>query len=128
VQPPDIVLLGAEWQARALLRAQLIEQGFEVIAVDTWPLMRRHLRPGHKPRLAIVDLQGLQQPEQALDDLRILMDPRAVLVLSGIGTVAPAKIEGLGFQVLNRPVTIGSVVAVAERAIRQSQAPSNSNA
>jgi hypothetical protein len=128
VQPPDIVLLGTEWQARALLRAQLIEQGFEVIAVDTWPLMRRHLRPGRKPRLAIVDLQGLQQPEQALDDLRILMDPRAVLVLRGIGTVAAAKIEDLGFQVLNRPVTIGSVVAVAERVIRQSHTPSNSNA
>jgi DNA-binding response OmpR family regulator len=128
VQPPDIVLLGAEWQARALLRAQLIEQGFEVIAVDTWPLMRRHLGPGLKPRLAIVDLQGLHQPEQILDELRILMDHRAVLVLSGIGTVAPARIEDLGFQVLNRPVTIGSVVAEAERAIRQSRPQTNSSA
>jgi DNA-binding response OmpR family regulator len=128
VRPPDIVLLGTEWQARALLRAQLIEQGFEVIAVDTWPLMRRHLRPGLKPRLAIVDLQGLHQPEQILDDLRILMDPRAVLVLSGIGTVALGRIENLGFQVLNRPVTIGSVVAAAERAIRQSRPQTNSSA
>jgi len=28
--PPDIVLLGAEWPSRALLRAQLIEEGFDV--------------------------------------------------------------------------------------------------
>jgi hypothetical protein len=128
VQPPDIVLLGTEWQARALLRAQLIEEGFEVVAVDTWPLMRRHLRPGLKPSLAIVDLQGLPQPEQVLDDLRFLMDPRDVLIVSGMGTVTPVKIDSLGFQVLNRPVTIGSIVAAAERAIRHSQTPTNPNA
>jgi hypothetical protein len=111
-----------------LLRAQLIEEGFEVVAVDTWPLMRRHLRPGLKPSLAIVDLQGLPQPEQVLNDLRFLMDPRAVLIVSGMGTVTPAKIEDLGFQVVNRPVTIGSVIAAAERAIRHSQTPTNPNA
>jgi hypothetical protein len=54
------------------------------------------------------------------------MNPRAVLILSGIGTVAPNKIEDLGFQVLSRPVTIGSVVAAAERAIGRT--PTNSNA
>jgi hypothetical protein len=127
VQPPDIVLLGTKWQARALLRAQLIEEGFEVVAVDTWPLMRRHLRPGLKPRLAIVDLQGLPEPERVLDDLRILMDPRAVLILSGIGTVAPNKVEDLGFHVLHRPVTIGSVVAAAERTVRHTHTPTNPN-
>lgn len=89
--------------------------------------MRRHLRPGHKPRLAVVDLQGLHQPEQVLDDLRFLMDARAVLIISGMGTVTPTKIEELGFQVLHRPVTIGSVVAAVERAIGHSQAPTNSN-
>ena len=59
VRPPDIVLLATEWQPRALLRAQLIEEGFEVLATDTWTTMRRYLRPGSKPLLAIVDLQGL---------------------------------------------------------------------
>jgi hypothetical protein len=49
---PDIVLLGAERQPRALIRAQLIEAGFDVVATDTWPMMRRHLRPGSKPRLS----------------------------------------------------------------------------
>ena len=41
---PDIVLLDAEWPSRALLRAQLIEDGFDVLATDTWTTMRRYLR------------------------------------------------------------------------------------
>ena len=33
--PPDIVLLSADWPSRALIRAQLLEEGFEVVATDT---------------------------------------------------------------------------------------------
>ena len=35
--PSAVVLLAAEWQTRAPLRAQLIESGFAVTATDTWP-------------------------------------------------------------------------------------------
>src|SRR5438034_8804448 len=94
--PPDIVLLCTEWQPRALIRAQLIEEGFDVVATDTWPMMRRHLRPGSTPRLAIVDLKGLPNPDDLLDDLRVLMKARQVLVLTATGTVRPEKIERLG--------------------------------
>jgi len=69
--PPDIVLLGAEWQPRGLLRAQLTEDGFEAVATNTSPMMRRHLRPGSKPQLAIVDLRGLPNPTEVLKDLRV---------------------------------------------------------
>jgi hypothetical protein len=106
----DIVLLGTEWPTRALLRAQLIEEGFEVLATDSWPMMRQHLRPGEKPRLAIVDLRGLPDAERVLNDLRILMKPNRVLVLTAIDTVPPEAIEQLGFRVLKRPVSIGDVV------------------
>jgi hypothetical protein len=33
ITPPDIVLLGPEWLERALLRAQLIEEGDDVIGI-----------------------------------------------------------------------------------------------
>src|SRR5207248_582601 len=62
------------WQTRALFRAQLTEEGFEVLAIDTWPMMRQYLRPGWKPRLAVVGLQGLPDPERVLNDLRISTD------------------------------------------------------
>jgi hypothetical protein len=116
--PPDIILLAAEWQPRALLRAQLIEEGFEVLATDSWATMRRWLRPGAKPSLAVVDLQGLPEPERVLNDLKVLMRPSRVLVLTSIGTVTPHAIEALGFQVARRPIRIGSVVATATRVLR----------
>src|SRR5689334_12743255 len=95
--PPDIVLLGAEWKARAMIRAQLIEEGFDVVATNTWPMMRRHLRPGQKPRLALVDVSGLDEPEQVLQDLAVLMKPERVLVLTAAATVSPSEISRLGF-------------------------------
>jgi hypothetical protein len=111
--PPDIVLLSADWHTRAPLRAQLIEDGFEVLATDTWPMMREHLRPGSKPRMAIVDLQGLENPEEVLDALRVLMKPDRVFVLSALGSVPPERAEHTGFRVLRRPVSIEEVVRAA---------------
>lgn len=117
-QPPDVVFLGVEWQPRALIRAQLIEEGFEVVATDTWPIMRRLLRPGIQPRLVLVDLKALPDPEGVLNDLRVLMKPDRVLVLTASGTIAPADIERLGFHALSRPIVIEDVVRAAASAIR----------
>ncbi|PYR15508.1 MAG: hypothetical protein DMG00_00395 [Acidobacteria bacterium] len=115
--PPDIVLLGAEWPSRALLRAQLIEEGFDVLATDSWASMRRALRPGLKPKLAIVDLKGLADPETILQELRVLMKPARVLVLTALGAVPHERIESVGFRVLRRPVVIEDVVAAATQAM-----------
>jgi hypothetical protein len=111
--PPDVVLLAADWQPRALIRAQLLEEGFEVVATDTWPTMRRHLRPGEKPRLAIVDLKDLPEPLEVLQGLRLLMRPERVLVLVALGTLAQADVERLGFRALPRPFAIGDVIGAA---------------
>jgi ActR/RegA family two-component response regulator len=115
--PADVVLLSADWRTRAPLRAQLIEDGFEVLATDTWPTLREHLRPGSKPRLAIVDLQGLEHPLEVLDGLRVLMKPDHVLVLTALGTVPTAEIARAGFRVLQRPASIEQVVAAVRTAI-----------
>jgi hypothetical protein len=72
-----------------------MEDGFDVLAADTWAKMRRYLRLGSKPQLAIIDLQGLQLPEQVLEDLKVLMPPGRVLVLSALGTVAAEEIDRL---------------------------------
>src|SRR5919109_2293318 len=110
--PPDIVLLGSEWRPRALIRAQLIEEGFEVVATNSWPMMRRRLRPGMKPRLALVDLQGLPEPAEVLNELRVLMKPERVLVLTAIGTLSAADVERRGFRIISRPIMIADIVQV----------------
>lgn len=55
-KPPDVIVLGAKWPERALLRAQLIEEGHEVVALDTWPIPRLYRRAGMKPRVLLIDL------------------------------------------------------------------------
>src|SRR5262245_48758680 len=112
---PDIVLLAPEWQPRALIRAQLIEEGFDVVATDTWPMMRRHLRPGRKPRLAIVDLKDLEKPEDVLRDLAVLVKPERVLVVGATATVPLSELSRLGFHVVRRPVTIAAIVRAVRR-------------
>ncbi len=115
--PADVVLFGTEWQPRALIRAQLIEEGFDVVATGTWRMMRRQLRPGSKPRLALVDLKGLQNPQEVLNDLRVLMKPARVLVLMAAGTLRKADVERLGFPTLTRPIVVNDVVLAVARAI-----------
>jgi DNA-binding NtrC family response regulator len=114
---PDIVLLGTQWRPRALLRAQLIEEGFEVVATETWPDARRHLRPGMKPRLLIVDVQQLPDAAQVLADLRVLMKPDRVLVLSAMSTVSDDEIQRLGFHAVKRPIAIEQIVDAVTRII-----------
>ena len=116
-RPPDVVLLSADRRTRAPLRAQLIEDGFEVIGTETWQTLRTHLRPGAKPGMAIVDLQGLPNPIEVLDGLRVLMTPDRVLVLTALGTVPPDEIAQAGFKVLKRPASIEEVVAAARSAL-----------
>jgi DNA-binding NtrC family response regulator len=121
-QPLDVVLLAAEWQPRTLIRAQLLEEGFEVVATDNWSMMRRHLRPGLKPLVAIVDLKGLPEPSAVLNDLHVLMKPERVLVLTSIGTVESAEVERLGFRRVARPVVIRDLVAMVAQLITQRNA------
>lgn len=112
---PDVVLLVVEWKFRALLRAQLIEEGFAVIATDTWSVTRRCLRPGFQPRSVIVDLKGLPDPETVLNELKLLIQPDQVLALGAVGTLTAEQVQHLGFQFLARPTTIGAIVAAAKR-------------
>jgi len=114
---PDVVLLASDRRTRAPLRAQLVEDGFHVIATDTWPTMREHLRAGAKPRLAIVDLQGLDNPSEVVHGLRVLMKPPHVLVIAAAGTVAPEDLARTGFTVVARPATIDEVVGRVRGAI-----------
>jgi hypothetical protein len=115
--PPDVVILGAAWKPRALIRAQLIEEGFEVVATDSWPMMRRHLRPGAKPKAALVDLEDLPNPRDVLRDLRVLMKPDRVLVLTAIGTMSREDVHEFGFRAISRPLTIGGVVRTIADAV-----------
>ena len=114
---PDVLLLASGWPDRALLRAQLIEEGYEVVAVDAWPLPKLYRVPGMEPRLLLVDLQGLSTPRATLAELRQLAGPARVLVITALGTLAAHEVSALGFDVIQRPATVGQIVAAVTAAL-----------
>jgi hypothetical protein len=110
-KPPDVIVVGAEWPERALLRAQLIEEGHEVVAVDTWPIPRLYRRPGMRPRVLLIDLRELPKPRETLEEVRIVLPPAQVLVVTALGSLTGQEVRELGFNVIERPATIGQIVA-----------------
>jgi hypothetical protein len=102
--PPDVILLGAEWRERALLRAQLIEDGLEVVA-------RLYRRPGMKPRVLLINLRGLPNPRETLDEVRFVIPPERVLVVTALGALTADDVRRLGFTAIERPATVGQIVA-----------------
>jgi hypothetical protein len=118
-QHPDILLLIADWQPRALIRAQLLEEGYDVLAVDAWPDARAYLlSPADKPILTIVDLKALDNAEAVLNDVGKLVDRGKVLVLTALGTMTPPQVERLGFHALARPIAVRDVASTAARILR----------
>src|SRR5262245_10160160 len=118
---PDVVLLGATWPERALLRAQLIEEGYDVVAIDRWPMPRLYRRPVMKPRVMIIDLRSLPDPRATLDEVRFVIPPDRVVVLMALGTLATDEVRRLGFNVIERPATVGDVVTAVARVLAATQ-------
>jgi hypothetical protein len=116
---PDVVLIGPEWPARALVRAQLVEEGYDVVATDAWPIPRQYLRSDTKPRALVIDLQGLPDPQTTLDELRHVIDAGRVVVVTAIGTVEIDRIRQMGFRALRRPVTVGEIVREVATVLRE---------
>jgi hypothetical protein len=108
---PDVVVLGAKWPERALLRAQLIEEGHEVVALDTWPIPRLYRLPGMTPRVLLIDLHELPEPRETLGEARLVLPPERVLVVTALGSLPGEEVRQLGFNVIERPATIGQIVA-----------------
>ena len=108
---PDVMLLSSAWPERAALRAQLIEEGYEVVAIESWPMPRAYRRAAMKPRVLVIDLHELAGPRQTLDEVRFVMPPERVLVVTAAGTVPSDEIQRLGFTVIARPATVAQIVA-----------------
>jgi DNA-binding response OmpR family regulator len=108
--PPDIVLIGSEWPARALLRAQLIEEGYEIAAADRWPVPQEFLGRDIQPRLVIVDLHGLPDPAKVLTELRTAIGADKVLAIAALGTLTPEELRATGVHVIDRPASGRDIV------------------
>ena len=108
---PDILVIDARWPRRALLRAQLIEEGYDVVATDDWETAKSYLRLLLKPRLVIVDLQDLPFAEALLNELLEMIKPARVLVIPALGTLTPDQLQKWGFHTIARPAIVADIVA-----------------
>jgi hypothetical protein len=116
---PDVLLIGAEWPTRALLNAQLLEEGLEVVAFDGWPIPARYARGPLMPRGVIVDLLGLPEPERVIAELTHMISPQRVLVVTAQATLAPDDLRNRGFHVVTRPASVGDIVSAAKRLLQE---------
>ena len=107
----DVLLIGTEWPTRALLRAQLIEEGYDVDAVEDWLVAARVLRSLPLPRAVVIDLQGLPEPREVLDDLQTRVAPHDVVVIAALGTMGVDDLRARGYRVVARPAAVGQIVA-----------------
>ena len=111
----DVVLVGKDWQARALLRAQLIEEGVEVEAHETAAELGTapvHPHPTAEfPKLLIADLFASDDPKADLDRLAGWAKRLPVWIIVGHSVVSGYKLEGRGFEaILYRPVDLHDLV------------------
>jgi hypothetical protein len=100
-------------------RAQLTEEGHEVVAVDRWPIPRLYRRAGMKPGVLLIDLLELPDPRETLDAVRL--PPERVLVVTALGSLPAAEVRARGFHVIERPASIGQIVSQTAALLSRTQ-------
>jgi DNA-binding response OmpR family regulator len=107
-----LLLIAREWRPRTLLRAQLIDQGFDVLAVGGWDEGELLLQARAVRDAAVVfDLDGEPSPAASLRTLVRLVPPARVLVLTSLAALPPDEVRGMGIaHVLPRPFSVRDVI------------------
>jgi DNA-binding response OmpR family regulator len=115
----EILLIAADWQLRALVRAQLLEEGYAVRALPSLEIALVHLlRSDGQPRLTIVDTQGLQVEARQLAELRRLTGQTPLILCGGVSGGGALAQEGLSpTEVLLRPFRVGDLVAQVRKVL-----------
>ncbi len=108
----QILMAGKDWQARALLRAQLLEEGFEVEAYETIPDALATLGPGRKPPdLFIADISASDDPSADVEALSAWSRKVPIWIIASRSFIVEKGLRGHGFEmILLRPVDVGELV------------------
>jgi DNA-binding NtrC family response regulator len=114
----EILLIAADWQFRALVRAQLLEEGYTVRA---FPLLESALaylmRSSERPQSIIVDVQDARALTRILRDLWRLSGEVPLILCGGAASRELANQEDLPpARLLYRPFRIKDVVDEVRRA------------
>lgn len=108
-------LIDADHWPRALLRAELIERGYDAIGFETvaQAIARLALDRRHRPRLVVIDLASQRLTESGF---KLLSDGGVPVI--GIGGTVAAESGKLGWtDWLQRPVSLGEIAGAVDRAL-----------
>jgi CheY-like chemotaxis protein len=116
----EVVLVGRDWQTRALLRAQLIEEGLQVEAFET--LCEVHARleePACRPSLLVADLYSSEDPHAEIEQLTAWAKQIPVWILVSQSLLAEPQLKSRGFElILARPIDMGKLVEQIKRRVK----------
>ncbi len=114
MEPCRVLVISSEQWPRALLRAQLLELGYDAIGARTPSAARRYptAHPGRGPvRLIVVDDAAVAAARESFDQLRAKHPGARTLLLCRSSIAASA---GDWSAVLTRPFTIEDVIAAVK--------------
>ena len=108
----QVLLAGKDWQARALLRAQLIEDGVSVAAYETVNDALTQLEWSFPlPTLLIADISTSDSPTADVERLTIWAKRIPIWIIASHTSSVKGGLEGRGFEtILFRPVDMGKLV------------------
>jgi DNA-binding response OmpR family regulator len=108
----QVLLAGKDWQARALLRAQLLEEGVRVEAYETVEQALAQL--AHRfvlPRLLLADISASDHPSAEVECLALWARRLPIWIIASHTSTVKGGLEGRGFEtLLFRPVDLGKLV------------------
>ena len=108
----QILLVGEDWKTRALLRAQLLEEGLDVEAHESvGAALGDSEDPALLPLLLVADVSASGNPARELDQLARWNKRIPVWVIASRSVIDEKSLQGRGFEaVLFRPVDLGKLV------------------
>ena len=108
----QVLVLGKDWQTRALLRAQLIEEGLDVEAHESAQGASLDLAAKELlPELVVADLASSDDPTAEVELLAAWARHVPVWVIASHTLILNNTLKGRGFQmILFRPVDVGELV------------------
>ena len=105
-----LVLVGRDWTTRALLRAQLLEEGVEVEAYESLEEAHQALVPS-LPALLVTDLTASNDPEADIRHLASWVKRVPTWIITSRSSGVAVDLERYGFErVFFRPVDVGELV------------------
>ncbi|MGO8792629.1 MAG: hypothetical protein ACLQVL_35300 [Terriglobia bacterium] len=116
-----ILIAGKDWQARSMLRAQMLEEGFEVEAHESIPDALTALERGaNVPDLLIADISSSDEPSADVEALSAWSRQFPIWIIASRTYIVEKDLRGHGFEMtLLRPLDVGEIVDQIKQRLEQ---------